>query len=60
MELIDSCHRGGGWGEGMKKGKGISQRIYIYDPWTQTTVWGWPQQVGRASGGGQRGRNRDD
>ena len=41
----------------MKKGEGISQRTYMHDPWTQTTVWGWPE--GRcwvkARGGGRWG-----
>ena len=44
----------------MKKGEGISQRTYMHDPWTQTTVWGWPEgsrgrgwvEVGRGGGMG--------
>ena len=27
----------------MKEGEGISQRSYMHDPETQTTVWRWPE-----------------
>ena len=26
----------------MKEGEGNSQRTNMHDPWTKTTVWGWP------------------
>ena len=41
----------------MKEGEGISQRTYVPDPWTWTTVWGLPEGVGRVSlaGGGKIG-----
>ena len=30
----------GGEEKEMKEGEGISQRTYMHDPWTRTTVWG--------------------
>ena len=30
----------------MKEGEGISQRTYMYDPYTQTTAWWWPEGKG--------------
>ena len=44
-------------GKGLKEGEGISQRIYIKDPWTWTIVWGWTVEVrGGLSRLGQRGK----
>ena len=38
MKQNDSCHMGEvDW---MKDGKGINQRVFMYDPWTWTIVWG--------------------
>ena len=31
---------------------GVSQRTCMYDPWTQTAVWRWPE--GRGAGAGWR------
>ena len=39
----------------MKEGAGISQRMYMKDPWTRTTVRGMIMEVeGGLDGGGQR------
>ena len=46
MDKTGSCLRIGERGAWMKVGEGISQRTYIHNPWTQTTVWGLPE--GRA------------
>ena len=44
----------------MKEGEGISQRIYVSDPQTQTTVWWWPGKEGEGmGGGGSREKNED-
>ena len=40
--------------KGMKEGEGISQRIYMHDPQTQRTVWGWPEGRGQGLGGGRQ------
>ena len=42
----------GGGGDGLKEGEGISQRTYMHDPWTWTTVWGLTMEVGGGLGGG--------
>ena len=45
----------------IKEGEGISQRIYMKDPWTWTTVWALTVEVvGGLGGGGQRGKNWDN
>ena len=43
-------------GSGKKEGEGISQRTYMHDPWTWTTVWRWPEGGGEwgLGGGGKR------
>ena len=41
--------------ECLKEGEGSSQRTCMNDPWTWTTVWGWPEGVGI---GRHRGRQR--
>ena len=35
------------------KGEGISKRTCMYNPWTQTTVWRWPE--GKGSRGWEEG-----
>ena len=44
--------RGEGKGDWVKEGGGISQRTCIPDPYTWSTVWGWPE--GRGAGAGWR------
>ena len=34
----------------MKEGEGISQRTYLYNPWTQTMAWYWPEGSGEEAG----------
>ena len=36
MEQMDS---GQGWGDWMKEGEGINKKTYMYNPWTQASVW---------------------
>ena len=45
----------------MKEGEGISQRTYMKDPWSWTTVWGQTMEVGEGlAGGGRKGKNWDN
>ena len=44
-----------GGGEWLKKDEGISQRTYMNDPWTKTTVWELTMVVGELGGGGAKG-----
>ena len=37
----------------MREGEEMSQRTYMHDPQTQTSVWGWPEGSGGLGGGGQ-------
>ena len=46
MEQTDSCKRGGGKQGLIERSEGISQRTYMKDPWTWTTVWGLTMEVG--------------
>ena len=43
----------------MKEGEGISQSIYMYNPWTQTTVWWWTEERGGWEQGSKGEGNRD-
>lgn len=60
MGQTDKCQRGGGEGDKVKEGEGISQRAYMHSRWTRTIVWGEPRE-GR--GGwvevGKEGENGD-
>ena len=58
MEETDSCQWAGVW---MKEGEGMSQRSYMQDPKTQTSVRGWPEGRGCGSwaGVGKEGENGD-
>ena len=38
MEQTDSCKRRTGRQDSLKEGEGISQRMYMKDPWTDTRV----------------------
>ena len=39
-----------GGGDWMEDGEGISQKTYMNNPQTQTTVWRWPKGRGWAGG----------
>ena len=43
---------GGGRGDCLKEGEGISQGTYMKDPWTGTMGWGLTMEVGSRLGGG--------
>ena len=58
MQQTDSCQRGGGMRDWMKEGEGISQRTYMHDPWTWTTVWGLTVGLGGGLGGGGQSREK--
>ena len=44
-----------GDGDRLKEGEGISQRTYMHDPWTWTTVGGLAVRVGVGLSEGDRG-----
>ena len=46
MEETDSFKRKENGRDGLKEGKGLSQRTYMHDLWTWTVVWGLPERVG--------------
>ena len=40
MNRLIAVRQDGGGGDWLKEGEGISQRPYMHDVWTWTTVWG--------------------
>ena len=44
----------------MKEGEGMSQRMFMCSPQTQTAVWWWPEEEGTGAGGGGQGRGNGD
>ena len=57
MEQTDRCQREGWY---WMKGEGISQRTYMYDPLTRTTVWGLPEGRGSWREVGKGGKIGDN
>ena len=54
MNQTDSYKRAGGCGDWLKASEGTSDRTFMHDPWTWTTVWGTDcrsQRVGWVEGG---------
>ena len=49
-----------GGGDYLKEGEGISQRTYMHDSWTWTTVWGLTVGAGWAGWSVAQGENRDN
>ena len=60
MEQTDSSKRGGGGRGWLIEGEGVSQRSYMNDPWTWTTVQGLTGGAGVAGWEGAKGGNWDN